>query len=151
MVAGTSSNEVWYSISALLVIFTSVAVADLNGDGKLDLPLANQTFNNVLVMLGNGDGSFQDALSFSVGWRHQSIAVGDFNGDGRLDLAVANADSNNVSLLLGNGDGSFEVSGYFGGGGRFLAVGDFNGDGKPDLVGNNQILINDTLSLAFPK
>src|SRR5262249_38340245 len=94
----------------------SVAVGDFNGDGALDLAVANQDFGRVSVLLGNGDGSFQAPRSLSAGSHPTSVAVGDFNGDGALDLAVGNRDSNNVSVLLGDGDGSFQVARDFGAG-----------------------------------
>ena len=80
----------------------SVAVGDFNGDGVEDLAVANHSSNNVSVLLGNGDGSFQAALDFGAGSSPRSVAVGDFNGDGRPDLAVANENSNNVSVLINN-------------------------------------------------
>src|SRR5215472_129092 len=82
----------------------SVAVGDFNGDGKPDFAVANSGSNNVSVLLGNGDGSFQAAQNFGAGSGPVSVAVGDFNCDGVEDLAVANGNSNNVSVLLGNGD-----------------------------------------------
>src|SRR5271156_6774862 len=85
-----------------------VAVGDFNGDGKLDLAVANNDGGNVSILLGNGDGTFQTALDFSVESGPSSLAVGDFNRDGKLDLAVANNVSGNVSILLGNGDGTFQ-------------------------------------------
>src|SRR5258708_34943123 len=92
-----------------------MAVAELNGDGALDIAVANNQFaGSVSVLLGNGDGSFQAAQSYDVGVNPSSVAVGDFNGDGMLDLAVANFYSNNVSVLLGNGDGSFQAAQSFG-------------------------------------
>jgi hypothetical protein len=115
----------------------SVATADFNGDGKLDLVVANSgSSNNVSVLLGNGDGTFQPAVAYGAGSIPYSVAVGDFNGDGRLDLVVANTNSNNVSILLGNGDGTFQAAVAYGVGSdpRSVAVGDFNGDGKLDLV-----------------
>jgi hypothetical protein len=77
-----------------------VAVGDFNGDGKLDLAVANENSHNVSVLLGNGSGGFGPATNFAAGAPF-SVAVGDFNGDGKLDLAIANAGSNNVSVLLG--------------------------------------------------
>ena len=62
--------------------------------------MANAHSNNVSVLLGNGDGTFQAAHNFNAGSIPASVAVGDFNGDGVLDLAVAIEDSNNASVLL---------------------------------------------------
>jgi len=121
----------------------SVAVADFNSDGVLDLVVANFGSNSVSVLLGNGDGSFQPARSFAVGNEPISVAVGDFNGDGRLDLAVANnfLFSSSISVLLGNGDGTFQTALSFPAGGspRFIAVADFNGDGVLDLAVANWV------------
>src|SRR5215467_2264079 len=86
----------------------SVAVGDVNGDDRLDLAVANFGSDNVSVLLGNGNGSFQTARNFPAGKEPAAVAVGDFDGDGHLDLAVANSGSGNVSVLLGNGDGSFQ-------------------------------------------
>jgi archaellum component FlaF (FlaF/FlaG flagellin family) len=82
-----------------------VAVADLNGDGKLDLVFSDDCLSpcvakTIEIFLGNGDGTFQPGMSFTVGNAPQSVAVGDFNGDGRLDIAVANPGDNTVSILL---------------------------------------------------
>ena len=59
------------------------------------------------VLLGNGDGTFQNQVRYAAGTSPSAIVAGDFNGDGRTDLAVANG-SNDVSVLLGNGDGTFQ-------------------------------------------
>ena len=68
-----------------------MAVGDFNGDGKLDLAVANYSSNTVGMLLGNGAGGFAAATTFSSGGTNPvSLAVGDFNGDGKLDLAVAN-------------------------------------------------------------
>lgn len=113
-----------------------VAVGDFNGDGKLDLVAADESNNQIAVLLGNGDGTFKPAVSYPAGSAPYYIAVGDFNRDGKLDLAVANLNGNNVSVLLGNGDGSFPAAVNYSVGTSPLsvAVGDFNGDGKLDLV-----------------
>jgi len=80
----------------------SVAVADVNGDGKPDLVVANQFSDSVSVLLGKGDGTFQNAQNFAAGSRPLSVAVADVNGDGKPDLVVANSGSDSVSVLLGN-------------------------------------------------
>ena len=83
---------------------TSVVAGDFNGDGKLDLAVANAGSNTISVLLGNGDGSFQPAQTFAAGITPWSVRMGDFNNDGRLDLAVADSGSATVAVLLGNGD-----------------------------------------------
>src|SRR5205085_1315378 len=67
----------------------SIAVGDFNGDGKLDLAVANHFSDDISLLLGNGDGTFRPAMSFATGGGPFSVAVGDFNGDGISDLAVA--------------------------------------------------------------
>src|SRR5262249_20709440 len=76
----------------------SVAVGDFNGDGTLDLAMANYYSNNVSVLVGQGDGTFRPAVNFAAGSHPSSVAVGDFNGDGIPDLVT------NTEILLGNGD-----------------------------------------------
>src|SRR5438094_7078867 len=83
----------------------AVAVSDFNGDGQPDLAAAGA--DGVSVLLGNGDGTFQAALTFPAGSAPVSVAVGDFNGDGKPDLAVAGADAG--SVLVGMGDGTFQA------------------------------------------
>ncbi len=121
----------------------SVAVADLNGDGVPDLVTANSTGGGELnVLLGNGDGTFQAAVSFAPGISPWSVAVADINGDSVPDLVTANPfnhNHNDVSVLLGNGDGSFQTPIFFMAGDRtfFVAVADLDGDNRPDLVTAN--------------
>jgi len=118
----------------------SVAVGDFNGDGKLDLAVADYNTSAMGVLLGNGDGTFQAQIGYATGTFPHGVAVGDFNGDGKLDLAVANSGSNNVSVLLGNGDGTFQPAVNYSTGSApgSVAVADLNGDGKLDLaVANN--------------
>jgi len=117
----------------------SLATADLNRDGILDLAVANSASNTVSVLLGNGDGSFQTSVSFGTGASPTSVAISDWNGDGRPDLAVTNSTDNTVSLLLGDGTGTFGAKSDVATGTNpvSVAVGDVNGDGAQDVITSN--------------
>jgi dienelactone hydrolase len=119
---------------------SAVAVADFNGDGKLDLAVTNTGDNTVSVLLGKGDGTFATATSYGTGSQPFSVATGDFDGDGNTDLVVANVGETTVSVFLGKGDGTFKqgVTYQAGNAARTAVVGDFNGDGKLDLAVANQ-------------
>ena len=120
----------------------SVAVADVNGDGKTDLVVANSGSKTVGVLLGNGDGTFQPAASVDLGGlTPRQAEVADVNDDGIPDLIVATCCQSNgngaVEVLLGKGDGTFQTALTFGSGGLdavSVAVADVNGDGKPDIA-----------------
>jgi hypothetical protein len=147
---GTFRAAVTYGSGAYDAAF--LVVGDLNGDGKPDLLVANQctdascTSGSVGVMLGNGDGSFKPAVTYSLGeYIPTSMAAADLNGDGRLDLAVLNG-GDTITILLGNGDGTFRQAQIYALGvdASIVAVGDVNGDGKPDLAlvnGGNTVSI----------
>lgn len=123
-----------------------VAVADFNNDGIDDIVTAGSANSSdfVSILLGKGDGTFQNVKSFTTGSGPGGIAVADFNGDGNLDVATSDFGiddgfSNTVSVLLGNGDGTFQtrvdyVAGNYP---NSVAAADFNNDGKIDLVVGN--------------
>jgi hypothetical protein len=132
---------------------SSVAVADVNGDGKLDLVVGNTCANSgcpadgsIGVLLGNGDGTFAAATAYDSGglpnvFEPEFVAIADVNGDHKPDLLVTNAGSNTAAVLLGNGDGTFQPAVVYGTGGMFpasLTVADVNGDGKLDLLVGNK-------------
>jgi hypothetical protein len=128
----------------------SVAATDVNGDGKLDLAVANNYLGTVIVRLNLGNGNFGPISSYAVGSKPYSIVAADVNGDGKPDLAVANSTSNNVSVLVNQGNGTFAAAVNYaaGSGPQSVAAADLNGDGKPDLAvanytsNNVSVLIN---------
>jgi archaellum component FlaF (FlaF/FlaG flagellin family) len=113
----------------------SIATGDFNHDGKLDV--VETTDAGFSVALGNGDGTFQNATTYSTKLSYY-LAVADFNGDGNLDVVTADQDfPSTVSVYLGNGDRTFRTSPIVSSttnANLFVAVGDFNGDGKPDVA-----------------
>jgi hypothetical protein len=119
---------------------SSVAIVDVNGDGKLDVVVTNQGSNSVSVLAGNGAGGLgtKADITAGVGSGPTWVAIADVNGDGKSDLVVTNSVANNVSVLLGNGAGAFAAAtGSPFATGTYpacVAVGDVNGDGKSDLV-----------------
>jgi hypothetical protein len=118
----------------------SVAVGDINGDGKADLVAANSGSNTVSILLGNGNGTYQAQQTLVVGTSPQSVAVADLNGDGKQDLVVTST-GNNTGVLLGNGDGTFGAQTFVAAGYGPLVVTDINGDGKPDLAFSGSVLL----------
>ncbi len=139
---------------------TSIAPADLNRDGKLDLVTTNSSNNTVMVFLGRGDGTFDSALGYAVGDGPNSVVITDFDGDGILDIVVgygeprlilpnspetsSSFDVSTITVLLGRGDGTFwgapayPLEPYT----VKTSIGDVNGDGFPDLIAAGAILNN---------
>lgn len=128
-----------------------ITAGDFNGDGLVDMALANFSASNLPIILATSTSGFGTPIFLSNGGTNPSaIASADFNGDGRLDIAVAQYNSSEVSVHMGNGTGGFGgfVNHLVGNSPISIAVGDFNKDGHLDIVaanynGNNiSILIN---------
>jgi len=128
---------------------TALAVADFNGDGRLDVAVVdggdvnnNGNGQDVSILLGNGDGTFQAPIFYPAGATPSSIVAGDWTGSGVIDLAVANKDSNDVTVFLGDGHGGFRALrpislGDQAGEPVAITAGDF-GNGHLDLAVVNQ-------------
>jgi len=131
----------------------AIAVGDFNRDQKLDLAVTlSGLTDGVVVLAGNGAGSFGVPARFAAGRNPFSLAVSDFNRDGKSDLAVGNVDlgPSTVSILLGNGTGSFiGAPSYAGGGSVAVLVGDFNHDDKLDLASVKDDFGGSQVSVVF--
>ncbi len=125
----------------------SVVAADLDGDGRDDVAVANSASGNVSVLLAQPDGTLAAAQDYPTGAGPMAIVAGDYDGDTRLDLATANPGPNSVTVLLNDGSGGFRPATQFGTGPgpRGLAGGDLDGDQDVDLVTAN----DDGNSLTF--
>jgi hypothetical protein len=139
---------------------TTLAIADMNGDGIPDIVTiggSTQNYLQIAIALGNGNGTFKAAnkTNFSMTCCSESIAVADFNGDGKMDVALLGAfGSTDSGIVFGNGDGTLAPITSTSTGNVFnqvlnlelglglAVVADFNGDGKPDILAGTTILLN---------
>jgi hypothetical protein len=118
----------------------SLAAADLNRDGTLDLVMSNGVGSHSFgVYLGNGDGTFKFLANYSGGSEGGAIAIGDFNHDKLLDIAIVDAENKAVDILNGNGDGSFGLPVSYAAGDlpEGITAGDLDKDGNLDLAVTN--------------
>jgi photosystem II stability/assembly factor-like uncharacterized protein len=128
----------------------AVAVADLNGDGKPDIVVANSGSNSVSVLINRGNGMFAPRVNYSASLQPHSVAIADVNNDGAPDIITGATGSPTISVLINHGDGTFAPAvGYSAAGTvQQFVVADMNGDGFPDIVavsGNSnelQVLLN---------
>jgi len=122
-----------------------IAIADMNGDGNLDMVIADHQSPYLTILLGDGSGGFRIAPGSPVDVHStphpHGVAVADFNGDGKPDVVTDSWGTNQIELLLGDGRGGLRTPGvYFPVGHRpyeRLRSADFNHDGLPDLVTTN--------------
>jgi hypothetical protein len=154
---GGTSNPAYFSVALpkRSMSFTSsnglkrgagpVAVADFNGDGRLDLVIGNlaQTNqNSFLLLLGKGDGTFQAPVTVVLPNPPSSVVAADFNHDGNTDLAMSEQNqTGQIEVALGDGHGTFQSARSYPAGvgaGSSIVAADFNGDGELDLAVTNQ-------------
>ncbi len=118
----------------------SVAIGDLNGDGKPDLVTPNGGAGAVSVLINRGGGTFEPKRAYRAGHEPRSVALGDLDGDNEPDLVTANGDTDSVSVLLNRG-GAFQPKSDYRVGSysdpTSVGLGDLNGDGKLDVVTAN--------------
>ena len=119
---------------------TSVAVGDFNNDTRLDVVVANNGTDSVMILFGSGYGTFISETIYSTGNGSQPcwVAVGDFNNDNQLDVVVANSGTNSIGVFLSNGSGTFSNQMMYFTGVRSqpysVVVVDFNNDTRLDIA-----------------
>lgn len=118
-----------------------VTVADLNGDSRMDMVVANSGIHCIGVFIASGTATFSKQTIYSTGRYPISVAVGDFNNDSHLDIVTSNYESDDISIFYGNGNGTFrdKVTYSTGMGSKpsSVVVRDFNNDNRLDIISGN--------------
>ncbi|CAF1144312.1 unnamed protein product [Rotaria sordida] len=118
----------------------AIILTDINNDGEIDIVVANAAANNIGILLGHGNLTFDTIITYSTGnnSKPQSLAVGDFDNDGQIDIAVANFLTSNISIFLGYQNGNFTIQVSYSTGYQSwphsITVGDFNRDNRLDIA-----------------
>jgi hypothetical protein len=125
----------------------SLATADLNSDGNLDLIAPDLSNNTVAILYGNGNGTFQNAIELPLPYAPTGVAIGDFNKDKKPDIVIASSTgccpfAGGITVLLNNGNGTFQSPVSYpdpaGVDNGLVAVADLNADGKLDVVESSE-------------
>lgn len=136
---GTLANDADYNTGTLP---KRTAVADVDGDGDIDLAVTEDTLASgaVRILLGDGDGTFIDNGTVLIGATPDGVVLADFDGDGNMDLATTTS-ANVVSVNLGNGDGTFGAKNNYNVGNdpESIVTGDFNRDGVVDIATTDRV------------
>ena len=123
--------------------FASMALGDINGDGRLDAVTSNSSAHNVVVLQGQTGGGLlvSGIYATGTGSSPRGVVLGDVNGDGRLDVITANYGTSSVGILLGQTGGGLAAAGTYsvglGSGPKGVVTGDVNGDGRLDIITAN--------------
>ncbi len=114
----------------------TLATADVNGDGSLDLICGDYDSNAITVLTNNGSGHFIFSGKYTVGRQPVCVITPDVNGDGKPDIVCSSEGTNRVTVLTNNSSGQFSLSSTLTVGAfpESVADSDFNGDGWIDLV-----------------
>jgi type II secretory pathway component GspD/PulD (secretin) len=136
---GTFQPQTTITTGAQPISVIAANMHDTNGNGNLDLVVANHGDDTISIFQGNGDGTFQSpatVIALPKGFAPSSIAESDFNSDGHIDLAVTEQGNNSVSIFLGKGDGTFQnrVDYPVGNSPVWVSAADLNADGIIDLA-----------------
>jgi hypothetical protein len=144
-----AGNNEFTTGELLTTVGTALALGDVNGDGNPDLIMTTES-DDVAVLLGNGNGTFQPALSSNAGAEQFGVAIGDFNNDGKPDLALIAGSE--LGVMLGAGNGSFVRPAQLYALGTepvYISAGDFNNDGNLDVVVANEGIIGPSSISVF--
>ncbi|CAF3938924.1 unnamed protein product [Rotaria sp. Silwood1] len=132
---GSFQNQITYFIAYDSIPY-SLAIGDFNKDNQLDIAVVNYGTNNIVILLGYGNGRFENKNIYTtdINSNPSSIVVGDFNNDNHLDIIVANNGNGNIGIFLGYGNGTFTEQLTFSISSnshpQYITVGNFNKDNR---------------------